>query len=160
MFTAWFYSRQGSSHRTSPLICFPPILYSETLSLYALSFKKACNAGGTKLNFDWLTLLIPIMLSTIIILINQWQRESGLQNRMFISNEYCTEFNERALYQMAFCAQLKKKKKLGETEGFGILFMENGLNFCFLLAAVPLWCHAIAMSPVNVHISQISLNRI
>ncbi len=110
MFTAWFYSRLVSSHRTSPLIFFPPTLCSETLSLYALSFKKACTAGGTKLNFDWLALLIPILLSTIIILINQWQRESCLHNRMFISNEYCTEFNERALYQMAFLPQLKNKK--------------------------------------------------
>ncbi len=59
---------------------------------------------------------------------------------------------------MAFLPQLKNKKKLGESEGFGILFTENALNFCFLLAEVPLWCHAIAMSPANVHISQISLN--
>ncbi len=59
---------------------------------------------------------------------------------------------------MAFCAPTKKLKKLGESEGFGILFTENGLNFCFLLAEVPLWCYAIAMSPANVHISQISLN--
>ncbi len=113
MFTAWFYSRLVSSHRTSPLIFFPPTLCSETLSLYALSFKKACTAGGTKLNFDWLALLIPILLSTIIILINQWQRESCLHNRMFISNEYCTEFNERASYQMAFLSQLKNLKKVG-----------------------------------------------
>lgn len=64
---------------------------------------------------------------------------------MFISTEYRTEFNERVSYKMAFCAappqKNEKKEKKKSWEKWKVLasyLLDNGLNFCFLVAAVPL----------------------
>lgn len=131
MFTAWFYSRQASSHRTPPLNYIPPILSVVRLSPFVhFHSKKAWLIGGTKLSFffAYIANSNPLKHNNNTNSISD-RGKAVSHNRMFISTEYCTEFNERVSYKMAFCA-------------------------IFSGATV------IAMGPTNVHISQISFKGI